>query len=58
MLNVSPDDLSWKRDGVSVKGFDAPAAELHRDECDEGRLQCVVMLTNGAFTASPKNHLL
>ena len=41
-----------------MKGFGAPAAELHRDEYDEGRLQCAIMLTEGAFTACPRSHLL
>ena len=53
-----PDDMCWMREGVSVKGVGAPAAELHRDEHDEGRLQCVIMMTQGAFTACPYSHLM
>ena len=58
LQNVHPEDLCWKEEGVSVKGVGSPKAKIHRDEDDEGRLQCVVMLTEGAVTACPKSHLL
>ena len=54
----SPWQLCFKPEGVSVKGDNSPAAALHRDELDEGRLQCVCLLTPGAFVGCPGSHKL
>jgi len=56
--NCSPWELCWKPEGASIKGDESPAATLHRDEHDEGRLQCVCMLSQGAFVGCPGSHLI
>ena len=43
----APERMCWQPEGVSVKGDGAPAANLHRNEKDEGRNQCIVILTAG-----------
>ena len=45
LQHLSPDDLCWKREGVSVKGFGAPAAAQHnargfRYLCREAKVRC------------------
>ena len=54
----SPWELCWKPEGASVKGDNSPDAALHRDELDEARLQCVCLLTQGAFVGCPGSHSL
>jgi hypothetical protein len=58
LLDVDPEALCWQQEYVSVKTVDSGAAPLHKDTHDDGRLQAVVMLSNGSVVGCPKSHSL
>ena len=58
LLDLDPEALCWQREYVSVKTVDSGVAPLHKDTHDDGRLQAVVMLSNGSVVGCPKSHRL
>ncbi len=58
LLDLDPEALCWQRECVSVKTVDSGVAPLHRDTYDDGRLQAVVMLSNGSVVGCPRSHSL
>jgi hypothetical protein len=57
-LELDPEELCWKKEYVSVKGYGCEAAKLHKDTCNDGRLQAVVMLKSGSVIGCPRSHAL
>jgi len=56
---ISPQPLLKKTyDGDPHQGRGSAAAPAHRDEYDEGRYQCVIALSQGAFDVWPHSHKL
>jgi hypothetical protein len=48
--------LNYKPEGVSLKVPGSPRFGNHLDLKDEGRFQCAIALTDGAFTVVPSSH--
>ena len=58
LLETDPEKLCWKSEYVSIKSDKCAAAPLHRDTHDDGRLQAVVMLSDGSVVGCPGSHRL
>jgi hypothetical protein len=56
LYDAEPASLNFKPEGVSLKVPGSPRFGNHLDLNDEGRFQCAIALTNGAFTVVPRSN--